>query len=134
MKLKSIKSEIRQSKGMVLITVCAFILVALILSAVLMRKIASLSTMFDYEVSLNSSNNNDPRNIALARALSALQTGTPTSSPAMYGVTIFQNPGPTPYPYQVTYGSLGDMKWGVTISKTSDSLTPLPIIFPTPSS
>lgn len=109
--------------GTILITVCAFIFVALIASAVLMRKISSLSSEFNYEITLNSAN--DPRNVALADALTVLQTGAPSYSPASYGVTVVQKSITTAY--QVTYQSLGNMQWDITISPLeTENLPPLP--------
>jgi len=109
---------------MVLVIVCIFIFVALVASAVLLRKISSLSMGYNYEEKLNAGTS--ATGLALGQALCVLQTGLPAQNPASYAVTVAQ--GVTLSVFQVTYETPGGQQWTVSVSPlpAEAQLSPLP--------
>jgi len=69
---------------------------------------------------------------ALARALALLETGYPTASPYVCGVTIDTAAGPKPF--TVTFTSQGGGNWSVRSAPTAanEYPVPMPILFTSP--
>jgi hypothetical protein len=121
MKVKTAKQE----SGLVFVTVVAFIFLSLAMVMVLNKKVCMFLAVAEHETITQMAQ--EGQYVALARALTLLQTGTPLSSPSAYSITLAERPGNPAY--AVTYEKVAENSWSVNISSLIVLLPSLPDSF-----
>jgi len=111
--------------GFALVTVIVFIFLIMALIICLNKRMGMLYSVSEHEI--HNEQAQDGKYIALARALSLLQTGLPPASPSSYSVKLIERTGAPEY--AVTYKNESIDSWSVEVSPLSQPLPPLPETF-----
>jgi len=114
----------RNEKGVIFIIVSVFLVLCMLASLLIQRKIAMITQVLKHET--YHENGADAEYVAMARALEALQTAEAPSTPYLCAVTV--TAGGVTSEFDVTYTKAGS-QWKVEVESKVASIDACPTFF-----